>query len=50
MNSNDEEFSKQVGHNDKFNTSKQVIFYEGDIFPFTDNEFDFQCDVWRRIL
>jgi len=38
---NDEEFSKQVGHNDKFNTSKQVIFYEGDIFPFTDNEFDY---------
>ena len=38
---NEEEYSKQVGHNNKLVTSKPVIFYDGNKFPFSDNEFDY---------
>lgn len=37
----EEEYSKQFGNENKLITNKKVVFYEGDKFPFADNEFDY---------
>jgi SAM-dependent methyltransferase len=36
-----QELLAQTGYAGELNTNKQVVFYEGDIFPFRDNEFDY---------
>jgi SAM-dependent methyltransferase len=37
----EQEYAAQFGHGEKLVTSKQVVFYEGDTFPFRDHEFDY---------
>jgi SAM-dependent methyltransferase len=37
----EEEYVSQFGNTQKLKTDKPVIFYEGDIFPFVDKEFDY---------
>jgi SAM-dependent methyltransferase len=37
----DDEYASQFGGTQKLVTDKPVIFYEGDKFPFADNEFDY---------
>jgi|SRR3954468_22518262 len=37
----EDEYASQFGGNQKLVTDKPVIFYEGDKFPFADNEFDY---------
>ena len=39
--SNKEEFDAQNGYSGQLITSKEVVYYEGDIFPFKDKEFDY---------
>ncbi len=36
-----EEYIAQTGHVGELLTNKKVVFYEGDIFPFHDKEFDY---------
>ena len=36
-----EEYFKQLGHSTSLETEKEVVYYEGDIFPFADKEFDY---------
>jgi SAM-dependent methyltransferase len=36
-----QEYIAQTGHVGELHTDKKVVFYEGDIFPFEDNEFDY---------
>lgn len=38
---NENEYAAQFGHSEKLITDKKLIFYEGDIFPFKDKEFDY---------
>lgn len=35
------EYEKQFGHGRVLNTDKQVVFYDGHLFPFKDAEFDY---------
>jgi SAM-dependent methyltransferase len=37
----EEEYVSQFGNTHKLQTDKPVIFYEGDLFPFADKEFDY---------
>lgn len=37
----EEEYASQFGGPQKLLTDKPVVFYEGDTFPFKDNEFDY---------
>ena len=37
----EQEAKEQRGHTDKLQTDKELVFYEGDRFPFGDNEFDY---------
>jgi SAM-dependent methyltransferase len=39
--SDEKEYAAQFGHAEKLSTDKPVIFYEGDVFPFRDKEFDY---------
>jgi hypothetical protein len=39
--SDEKEYEKQFGHSDKLITDKPIVFYEGEIFPFKDKEFDY---------
>ena len=36
-----DEYTAQVGHQEKLITDKKIVYYEGDRFPFNDNEFDY---------
>ncbi len=36
-----EEYFNQLGHTTPLQTKKEVIFYEGDVFPFADKQFDY---------
>lgn len=35
------EYEKQFGHAEKLMTNKPIFFYNGEMFPFKDNEFDY---------
>ena len=35
------EYVAQTGHVGELQTDKKVVFYEGSVFPFQDNEFDY---------
>jgi SAM-dependent methyltransferase len=37
----DDDYAAQFGHNRKLQTDKQVVFYDGTVFPFKDKEFDY---------
>jgi predicted SAM-dependent methyltransferase len=37
----DEEARKQRGHVSALTTDKEIVYYEGNRFPFEDNEFDY---------
>lgn len=37
----EDEYVSQFGNTQKLVTDKPVIFYEGDVFPFADKEFDY---------
>jgi SAM-dependent methyltransferase len=37
----DEDYAVQFGHTRKLQTDKQVVFYDGGVFPFKDKEFDY---------
>lgn len=37
----EEEFDRQIGLARDNKSTKQIIYYTGDIFPFDDNEFDY---------
>ena len=37
----DEDRVKQFGHSIPLNSDKQVVFYDGGLFPFEDNAFDY---------
>lgn len=39
--SSEEDYAAQFGHTQKLVTNKKIVFYEGDIFPFKDKEFDY---------
>jgi len=39
--SSKQEYIAQTGHVGELMTNKQVVFYEGDVFPFGDQEFDY---------
>ncbi len=36
-----QEYEAQFGHEEKLISDKKIVFYEGDKFPFSDNEFDY---------
>lgn len=36
-----EEYTSQFGTNDKLKTDKTIVYYDGNIFPFKDKEFDY---------
>lgn len=36
-----EEYIAQTGHVGELQTDKKIVFYQGDTFPFQDNEFDY---------
>lgn len=38
---NDADFDAQIGFSGKLNTDKKVVYYEGNVFPFKDKEFDY---------
>src|ERR1035437_5921588 len=38
---NENEYISQFGKDQKINTDKQIIFYDGGRFPFNDKEFDY---------
>ncbi len=38
---NKQEYIAQTGHVGELHTEKQVVFYDGDRFPFEDKEFDY---------
>ncbi|HET6227330.1 MAG TPA: class I SAM-dependent methyltransferase [Bacteroidia bacterium] len=38
---NEAEYASQFGNSQKLVTDKPVVFYEGDVFPFADKEFDY---------
>lgn len=38
---NEAEYEKQFGHSEKLKTDKPIVFYDGKVFPFKDNEFDY---------
>lgn len=35
------DYEAQFGHTEKLITTKPVVFYQGDVFPFKDKEFDY---------
>lgn len=37
----EEEYNAQTGYNGTLNTKQQVVFYDGDRFPFEDDSFDY---------
>jgi SAM-dependent methyltransferase len=37
----DDDYAAQFGHDRKLQTDKQVVFYDGTVFPFEDKEFDY---------
>ncbi len=37
----DREYEAQLGHGEKLVSEKKIVFYEGDVFPFFDKEFDY---------
>jgi SAM-dependent methyltransferase len=37
----EEEYVKQFGQDKKLQTEKEIVFYDGTKFPFTDKQFDY---------
>lgn len=38
---NEQEYASQFGTNEKIKTTKTIVYYDGNVFPFKDNEFDY---------